>query len=54
MSGVLGTGRDEAAPFLGRDHEQSLLRAVLDEVATRGQALVLSGDPGLGKSRLLA
>jgi DNA-binding CsgD family transcriptional regulator len=26
----------------------------LDEVATRGQALVLRGDPGIGKSRLLS
>ncbi len=48
------TTRDQAAPSLGRDREQSLLRSVLDEVATRGQALVLSGDAGVGKSRLLA
>jgi DNA-binding CsgD family transcriptional regulator len=51
---MLATARDEAAPLLGRDEEQSLLRSVLDEVATRGQALVLRGDPGVGKSRLLS
>src|SRR5437660_12818850 len=51
---MLGTAGDEAAPLLGRNREQSLLRSVLDEVATRGQALVLRGDPGVGKSRLLS
>lgn len=50
MSGTLGNGD---APLLGRDHEQSLLNSVLDEVATRGQALVVRGEPGIGKSRLL-
>ena len=51
---MLGTARDEAAPLLGRDEEQSLLTSLLDEVATRGQALVLRGEPGIGKSRLLS
>jgi len=51
---TLATARDEAAPLLGRDQEQGLLRSVLDEVTTRGQALVLRGDPGIGKSRLLS
>ncbi len=45
------TARDEAAPLLGRGREQSLLRSLLDEVATHGQALVLRGEPGVGKSR---
>jgi hypothetical protein len=51
---MFGTARDEAAPLLGRDQERSLLRSVLDEVGTHGQALVLRGDPGVGKSRLLS
>src|ERR1700751_4005921 len=40
--------------LLGRGAEQALLTSLLDEVATRGQALVLRGEPGIGKSRLLA
>src|SRR5882724_13292437 len=51
MAGADGDG----APFLvGRDPEQSLLRSILDEVAARGQALVLRGEPGIGKSRLVS
>jgi predicted ATP-dependent serine protease len=51
---MVATPRDEAAPLLGRDRELSLLRSLLDEVAVHGQALVLRGEPGVGKSRLLA
>jgi DNA-binding CsgD family transcriptional regulator len=51
---MVGTVGDDAAPLVGRDQEQSLLRSLLDEVATRGQALVLRGEPGIGKSRLLS
>src|SRR5215467_15935052 len=51
---MVATGRDEAAPLLGRDQEQSFLRSLLDEVAIHGQALVLRGEPGVGKSRLLS
>jgi DNA-binding CsgD family transcriptional regulator len=51
---MLGTAHEEAAPLLGRLQEQRLLRSLLDEVATRGQALVLRGEPGIGKSRLLS
>jgi predicted ATPase len=50
---VLATPRDETAPLLGRDEEQEFLRSALDAVAARGQALMLRGDPGVGKSRLL-
>jgi DNA-binding CsgD family transcriptional regulator len=51
---MIGTSRDEAAPLLGRAGEQRLLASLLDEVATRGQALVFRGEPGIGKSRLLS
>jgi DNA-binding CsgD family transcriptional regulator len=51
---MLGTAGDEAAPLLGRDRERSLLTSILDEVATRGRPLVLRGEPGIGKSRLLS
>ena len=50
---MLGTARDGIAPLLGRAHEEALLASLLDEVTTRGQALVLRGEPGIGKSRLL-
>ena len=51
MAGTLG---DEAAPLVGRDREQDLLTSTLDDVTRRGQALVLRGEPGIGKSRLLS
>jgi DNA-binding CsgD family transcriptional regulator len=51
---MFGTARDEAHPLLGRDEEQRLLRSLLDEVAIHGQTLVLRGEPGVGKSRLLS
>jgi DNA-binding CsgD family transcriptional regulator len=51
---MLRTARDEAAPLLGRSEEEMLLTSLLDDVASRGQALVLRGEPGIGKSRLLA
>jgi len=51
---MLGTRRNGGSPLLGRDQEQALLIALLDEVAERGQALVLRGEPGIGKSRLLS
>jgi len=51
---MLGPARDETAPLLGRAHEQRLLTSLLDEVGDRGQALVLRGEPGVGKSRLLS
>src|SRR5919201_1310757 len=51
---MLGTAHDDTAPLLGRLQEHALLMSLLDEVATRGQALVLHGEPGIGKSRLLS
>jgi AAA ATPase domain len=51
---MLGTAHEEMAPFVGRANERRLLASLLDEVTTRGLALVLRGEPGIGKSRLLA
>jgi len=39
--------------LLGREAELALLTALLDRVADEGSALILSGPPGIGKSRLL-
>src|SRR5215211_1927488 len=51
---MLASAHDRATPLLGRLEEQSLLTSLLDAVASRGHALVLHGEPGIGKSRLLA
>src|ERR671933_2845404 len=51
---MLGTAHDEPQLFVGRLKEQHLLTSLLDDVATRGQALILRGEPGIGKSRLLS
>ena len=51
---MLGTASEEIAPLLGRATEQGLLASLLNEVTTRGQPLVLRGEPGIGKSRLLS
>jgi len=42
-----------AAAFVGRERELSELRAGLDDVsACRGRLFLLSGEPGIGKTRL--
>src|SRR5215210_5460507 len=51
---MLASAHDGAAPLVGRLEEQRLLTSILDDVAIRGHALVLHGEPGIGKSRLLA
>ena len=51
---MLGSARDEAAPLLGRAREERLLTSILDGIGDHGQAPVLRGEPGIGKSRLLA
>ncbi|MEA2310059.1 MAG: hypothetical protein QOE28_27, partial [Solirubrobacteraceae bacterium] len=51
---MLGSAHDAATPFVGRLEERSLLTSLFDDVARRGQALVLHGEPGIGKSRLLS
>jgi tetratricopeptide (TPR) repeat protein len=48
-------GRRVRTPFLGRAHELTTLQAVLAQVASgRGQVVGIIGEPGIGKSRLLA
>jgi hypothetical protein len=41
-------------PLVSRDRELGILAGLLDDVRTRGAALVLRGEPGIGKSALLA
>ena len=41
-------------PLVGRDHEYGLLRERWEQVKNgAGQAVLLSGEPGIGKSRLV-
>src|SRR5581483_1440215 len=42
----------QLTPFSGRDEELESLREALRSAAAQGQVVGLSGDPGLGKSRL--
>jgi adenylate cyclase len=47
--------RPPVGDIVGRDEERRRLRAVVDELsAGRGCSLVIEGDAGMGKSRLLA
>lgn len=51
-----GVGYDPAAgrPFVGRDREVAELRAGLEEAAAgRGRLLLIAGEPGIGKTRLV-
>jgi DNA-binding CsgD family transcriptional regulator len=41
-------------PLIGRDGELDLVTGLLDRVDQAGRALLLRGDPGIGKSRLLS
>jgi class 3 adenylate cyclase/tetratricopeptide (TPR) repeat protein len=54
---LLGTRTEErvALPLIGRDAEMAVLREVLDDVrAGRGHLVDIVGEPGIGKSRLVA
>ena len=42
----------QLTPFAGREEELESLREALRSAAARGQVIGVSGDPGLGKSRL--
>ncbi|MGH8070816.1 MAG: AAA family ATPase [Candidatus Entotheonellia bacterium] len=54
-SGVVGHGARARSPFAGRVRELALLQERLDAVvAGQGQVVTLVGEPGMGKSRLLA
>src|SRR3954452_914599 len=45
---------NDRAPLLSRSAEIEVLTGLLDDVERSGAALVLRGDPGIGKSRLLS
>jgi DNA-binding CsgD family transcriptional regulator len=45
---------ESRVPLCGREAELQLLTGLLDAVERSGAALVLRGEPGIGKSRLLA
>ena len=45
---------ESPAPLLGREAELQLLTGLLDDAESSGAALVLRGEPGIGKSRLLS
>jgi len=44
---------DDAPTLVGRDEEIALLRAFVERATTRGDAMVLVGDAGVGKTVLL-
>jgi predicted ATPase len=46
---MIGRSRE----LVGRDAEGASLAAIVDHLATRGAALVIRGEPGIGKSALL-
>lgn len=48
------TVRAAAGPLIGRHAEMELVTAMLDGTGAAGSTLVFRGDPGIGKSRLLA
>ena len=50
---MLGAEHDAARPLVGRAVEIALITSRLDAVETSGAALVVRGEPGIGKSRLL-
>src|SRR5882672_1129949 len=50
----MSIGSSDLGRLLGRADEVELLTSLLDGVETSGGALVIRGEPGVGKSRLLA
>ena len=50
---MLALSKDRT-PLVGRSAESETLAALLEDVDRTGAVLVLRGDPGIGKSRLLA
>jgi class 3 adenylate cyclase len=54
-AGVSGQGTARRSPFVGRERELALLHERLAHVAQgHGQVIGIAGEPGIGKSRLLA
>jgi AAA ATPase domain len=51
---MLAPARDDGGALLGREVETERLIALLEGIEDGGAALVLRGEPGIGKSRLLA
>jgi class 3 adenylate cyclase len=53
--GVVGRSSGVLGPFVGRDQDMALLQARLAQaVRGQGQVIGIAGEPGIGKSRLLA
>jgi predicted ATPase len=50
----MSIGSSDLGRLLGREDEVRLLTSLLDGVEGAGGALVLRGEPGVGKSRLLS
>jgi DNA-binding CsgD family transcriptional regulator len=48
-----GVGPTEPADLVGRDVELERIRSFVRDAAENGAALLLSGDPGVGKTRVL-
>jgi class 3 adenylate cyclase len=54
-SGALPKRRTSEPPIVGRDEELKLLESIVtDAAAGRGRALLVLGDSGIGKSRMLS
>src|SRR5258708_10467376 len=51
MAGPVGS--DAVSDLIGREAESGLIAAVVDRLPAGGGALVLRGEPGIGKSALL-
>ncbi len=54
VSGMPVAQHDVSEPLVGRAAETEQVRALLDAIRSGGDALVLRGEPGVGKSRLLS
>src|SRR5437867_869282 len=50
----MSIGSSDLGRLLGRADEIQLLTSLLDGVESAGRALVIRGEPGAGKSRLLS